>query len=359
VGRRRFLAALAGGAAGAALVPTRLRADTPPALAADRTIQTVRGPVELAALGTTLVHEHVLVDFAGAETVSRSRYDADRAFETILPHLVELRERGCRTLFECTPAYLGRDPLLLRRLAEASGLQLVTNTGYYGAAKDIAVPKHAYAETARQLADRWTAESRRGIEGTAVRPGFVKLGVDAGPLSEIDRKLVEAGALSHLDTGLTLAIHTGNGTAAIETIATLARLGVAASAYVWVHAQNEPDPATRAWAAQQGAWVELDGIAPESLASHAEAVLDLRNRDLLGRVLVSQDAGWYHVGEPGGGHYRPHTLLFDSFVPALRARGLSEGEIRTLLVENPATAFAVRRRELPRVGRPASELSGV
>ena len=31
---------------------------------------------------------------------------------------------------------------------------------------------------------------RHGIEGTGIRPGFVKIGVDAGPLSEIDRKLV-------------------------------------------------------------------------------------------------------------------------------------------------------------------------
>ena len=75
--------------------------------------------------------------------------------------------------------------------------------------------------------------------------------------------------------------------------------------------------------------------------------MDLAGRDLLDRVLVSQDAGWYHVGEPEGGDYRPHTFLFDAFVPALRARGLGEADIRTLLVENPARAFAIRRRPLP------------
>ncbi len=295
----------------------------------------------------TLVHEHVLVDFIGAEKVSRSRYDADEAFRTILPHLHELRERGCRTLLECTPAYLGRDPLLLRRLSEASGLQVVTNTGYYGAASDSAVPKHAYGETPRQLADRWTAELRGGIEGTGIRPGFVKLGVDAGPLSEIDRKLVEAGALCHLDTGLTLAVHTGDGVAALGILSVLKRLGVSPEAYAWVHAQNEKDAATRSSVARQGAWVELDGVGPKSLEAHVEGVVDLLRRNQLDRVLVSQDAGWFHVGEPGGGTYRPHTFLFDTFVPALRARGLGEAEVRTLLVENPARAFAIRRRALP------------
>ena len=342
--RRAFLATSAATAAQVLSVPMPARGQASPR---SGTIQTVRGPIDAGQMGVTLVHEHVLVDFAGAEKVSRSRYDADEAFRTILPHLQDLQKRGCRTLVECTPAYLGRDPLLLRRLSETSGLNIVTNTGYYGAANDIAVPRHAYAETARQLADRWTSEARLGIEGTAVRPGFVKIGVDAGPLSDIDRKLVEAGGLCHLDTGLTLAIHTGNGAAALEIISILKEAGVSPEAYVWVHAQNEKDRATHSWAAQQGAWVALDGVSPQSLEPYVEAVVDLFHRDRLDRVLVSQDAGWYRVGEPKGGAYRPYTFLFDAFVPALRARGLSEADIRTLLVENPARAFAVRRRALP------------
>lgn len=351
--RRAFLSTAAAAAAHAAVSPAPL------AGAPAGRVMTVRGEIDASAMGVTLVHEHVLVDFGGAATASPARYDADEAFRVVLPRLQELAQRGCRTLVECTPAYLGRDPRLLRRLSEASGLHLVTNTGYYGAANDIAVPEHARAESARQLAARWTAEWRGGIEGTAVRPGFLKVGVDAGPLSEIDRKLVEAGALCHLETGLTLAVHTGDGAAGLDVLAVLDRLGVSPEAFVWVHAQNVKDPATLGWAAQRGAWVELDGVSPESLDRHVEAVLDLRRRDRLDRVLVSQDAGWYRVGEPGGGSYRPHTLLFDAFVPALRARGLGEAEVRTLLVDNPARAFAVRKRP-QEAGREAttSETSG-
>ena len=311
------------------------------------TIETVRGPIDAGEMGVTLVHEHVLVDFAGAAKISRSRYDPDEAFRVILPPPARAPARGCRTLLECTPAYLGRDPLLLRRLSEASSLHIVTNTGYYGAADDIAVPPHARSETARQLADRWTAEVLSGIEGTGVRPGFVKVGVDRGPLSAIDRKLVEAAALCHLDTGLTLAVHTGDGVAALEILKVLGAAGVSPEAYAWVHAQNEKDRPTRSWAAQQGAWIELDGISPTSVEAHVEGVFDLAARGLLGRVLVSQDAGWYHVGEAKGGEYRAHTTLFDAFLPALRARGLGDADVRTLLVDNPARAFAPRRRILP------------
>jgi phosphotriesterase-related protein len=202
---------------------------------------TVRGPVSPAVLGTTLVHEHVLVDFVGADKVSRQRYDADEAFRTVLPHLLALKERGGRTLVECTPAWLGRDPALLRRLSEASGLHIVTNTGYYGAAQHKYLPAHAFDESAERLAERWTLEWRDGIEGTGIRPGFLKTGVDAGPLSPVDRKLLTAAALCHRRTGLRIHCHTGDGRAAMDILTVLEEQGVSPAAFVWVHAQNEKD----------------------------------------------------------------------------------------------------------------------
>ena len=60
---------------------------------------------------------------------------------------------------------------------------------------------------------------------------------------------------------------------------------------------------------------------------------------LLERVLVSHDAGWYHVGEPGGGQFRPYTTLFTDFVPGMKSAGFSDAEVRQLLVENPRRAL--------------------
>lgn len=315
---------------------------------AARAIETVRGPIGPGELGVTLVHEHVLVDFAGADRVSRERYDPEAAFRRVLPELRALRARGCRTLVECTPAYLGRDPLLLRRLSRASGLQILTNTGYYGAGRDRFLPAHALRETARQLADRWTAEARLGIEDTGIRPGFLKIGVDPGPLSEVDRKLVEAAALCHRETGLTIAAHTGDGAAALETLASLERAGVSPEAWIWVHAGNARERSTHLQAVSRGAWLEFDALSPATLDEHVDTVLELAGRGHLDRLLVSQDAGWYHVGEAAGGEYRPHTLLFDAFLPALRRRGFGAAEARTLLVDNPARALMVGPRLLSR-----------
>ncbi len=312
--------------------------------AASAPIETVTGPIDADRLGVTLMHEHVLVDFIGADRASSDRYDRDEVVASVLPHLQQVRRLGCDTLVECTPAYLGRDPRLLRRLSEASGLQIVTNIGYYGAAGDKHLPRHAFAETSAQLSARWTREHECGIEGTGVRPAFMKIGVDGAPLSEVDRKLVEAAALTHRATGLPIASHTGSGAAAVEQLDILERAGVERRAFIWVHAQNEKDAAFHVRVARRGAWVEFDGVSPASAGRHVELVRRMRDDGLLGRVLVSHDAGWYHVGEPRGGAFRPFDTIFTVFVPALRAAGLGGADIRQLLEANPRAALTRRLR---------------
>jgi phosphotriesterase-related protein len=337
INRRDFLRASAA-IAGVAGVPCLHAGDD------KEQIMTVQGPLAAAELGLNLPHEHVLVDFIGADRVNQNRYDADAVVKVALPHLERVKALGCRALIECTPAYLGRDPGLLLRLAQASGVRLLTNTGYYGAVKGKYLPPHALTEKPDQLAARWLREWKDGIEGTGIRPGFIKIGVDAGPLNAVNRTLVRAAARTHLASGLTIAAHTGDGTAALEELKIVAEEGVQGSAWIWVHAQNERDSALHARAAEQGAWVEFDGIGPRSLQQHVDFVLAMKRYGLLGRVLLSHDAGWYRVGEPGGGQFRPYTTLFTDFIPALKQAGFTEGEITRLTVDNPREAFTVRVR---------------
>jgi phosphotriesterase-related protein len=305
-------------------------------------IDTVTGPVAAASLGTTLMHEHVLVDFIGAAGVRRDRYDADVVFKRALPHLERVRQLGCETLVDCTPAYLGRDAQLLKRLSEASGLRIVTNTGLYGAANDKHLPAFAFTETADQLAARWTREAEEGIDGTSVRPGLMKIGVDQAPLSDVDATLVRAAALTARKTGLPIASHTGSGAAAMAELDLIEAGEVHPASFIWVHAQSEKNASFHVRAARRGAWVEFDGVSPSSVDRHVDLVVAMKSAGLLDRVLVSHDAGWYHVGEPDGGSFRPFDTVFTQFVPALKRAGFSDEEIRTLLVTNPARALARR-----------------
>ena len=309
-------------------------------------VMTVRGQIRAKEMGPTLSHEHVFLDFIGADQVSRSRYDPNEVFKATLPYLQQVRDLGCDTLVECTPAYIGRDADLLRRLAVEADLHILTNTGYYGAGKNKFLPRHAWTETADDLSARWLTEWKDGIEGSEVRPGFIKIGVDSGPLSDLHRKLVRAAARTHLASGLTIAAHTGNGVAAMEELAVLKEEGVAPDAFIWVHAQSERRTDLHLRAAGQGAWVEFDHISDKSLGQHLALVQGMKNRGLLHRVLVSHDAGWYDFGKPGGGEFRPYDTLFKSFLPELKDAGFSPDEIEQLLVVNPREAFTIRERSL-------------
>jgi phosphotriesterase-related protein len=281
-----------------------------------------------------LVHEHVLVDFIGAGQVSRDRYDLEEVFRVARPKLAELKPFGCVRLLECTPNFLGRDPRLLARLRDATGIEIWTNTGIYGAANHKYVPAFALGESAEQLARRWIDEARRGVEG--MKPRFIKTGVNGFPLDEIDRKLIHAAALTALETGLAIASHTsGAGPAAEAQIELLGKLRCPASKFVWVHAQNEKDHGYHERAARAGAWVEFDGVNEGSAAWHEECVRFMEGRGLLGQTLVSQDSGWYRVGERGGGRFNGYTYLYTGFLPRLPGNWQ-----KTMLVDNPRLAFS-------------------
>lgn len=312
----------------------------------DNFIMSVNGPVRASQMGVTLTHEHILVDFIGADSVSSDRYERSEVVKKALPFLMKVKDLGCNTFVECTPAFIGRDPVLLKMISDSSGMNIITNTGYYGASDNKFIPRYAYTETADQLAARWIIEWEKGIEGTGIKPGFIKIGVAPGNLSELHRKIVTAAARAHLKTGLTIASHTGPAIPAFEQLEILRQEGVSPEAFIWVHAQAEKDISNHIRAAQSGAWVSLDGLNENNPEDYLSMITSLKDNNLLHKVLLSHDAGWYHPGEENGGEYRGYSTLFEKLIPLLEKNGFSKKEIRQLLVKNPAEAFGIKIRKL-------------
>jgi phosphotriesterase-related protein len=312
----------------------------------DEIIMTVNGPIPAREMGITLVHEHILVDFIGADSISENRWDRSKVNEIALPFLKKIKELGCQTFVECTPAYLGRDPLLLKSLSVSSGLNILTNTGFYGAANDKYIPRFAFDETSDKIASLWTLEYENGIGDTGIRPGFIKIGVGSEKLSDFHKKLVVAAARTHLKTGLTIASHTGPSIPAFEQLQILQDEGVAPEAFIWVHAQNEKDLSAHIKAARMGAWISFDGLNDNNAEDYARMISNMKENHLLGKILLSHDAGWYHPGEENGGSYRGYTSLFEKLIPLLKKDNFTEKEVHQLLVTNPANAFTIRVRRI-------------
>lgn len=309
-----------------------------------KSIITVRGPIKASEMGYCLIHEHVLVDFIGAKETGNHRWDSAAVQTRMKPYLDRLKKLGCNTFLDCTPSYLGKDPALLRKLSEMTGLHILTNTGYYGAVNNKYLPEHAFTETAEELANRWIREFETGIDGTGVFPGFIKISVNPGKLSDLHRKLVKAAAKTHIQTGLTICSHTGPAGTAFEELSVLEEEGVLPSAFVWVHAQNNAID-TYLKAADMGAWISLDGIQADNLSYYADTLLELKKNNVLHRVLISHDAGWYDPAKPEGGPIsRDYTIIFTQFLSLLRQKGFPEKDIKRLLQINPQEAFIIRKR---------------
>jgi phosphotriesterase-related protein len=304
---------------------------------------TVTGSISIDSLGLTLIHEHMLVDFIGADSISTNRYNRDSVIQKVLPYLLEVRKHGVKTILDCTPSFLGKDPELLKLLSEKSGIQLLTNSGYYGATDGKYLPNHAFTESAEELAARWIDEFENGVEATGIKPGFIKISVNAEePLRDVDAKLVRAAGITVQKTGLRIASHTGAWFAARQEVSILQEMGIPPSAFVWVHAQNETDLANFKKAADLGVWISWDGIGWE-VDSYVDRLLFAKDNGFLDQVLISHDAGWYQPGEVNGGKFQPFTAIFTDLIPKLNAKGFSEKDWEMLLHDNPKRAFALTK----------------
>jgi phosphotriesterase-related protein len=304
-------------------------------------IQHVNGSQQVGANQVWLTHEHILVDFSGADSIQPDSWSHEAIIGEIKPFLNELSEFKVSYFVDATPNYLGRDVVLLEKIAERTGIRIVTNTGLYGVRNNKFIPSYAMEMTAEDLAGIWINEFENGIAGTSVRPGFIKIGIDnANPLSLMHQKLVKAAALTHLETGLTISSHTGKAEGLWPQLDILKQTGVSPEAFIWVHAQAEKNNDNYLKAAKMGCWISLDGIGWE-LEKHVEKILFAKQNGILDRILISHDAGWYDPKKEKQ-IIKPYTNIFRMLYPELKSKGFTDEEFKMLVSVNPSKAYAIK-----------------
>jgi phosphotriesterase-related protein len=303
--------------------------------------------------GSVMVHSHIFIEHLDPATPPEDldplrRHSYEAILRAVRPKLEAVMALGCRRFLECTSPWFGRAPALMRRLAEDTGLDIWICTGLRGTARHRYLPRYAFEESDRQLADRWIGEIREGVDG--VRARFIKLGIDGGingasqgRLAEIDQKLLRAAVRTVRETGVTIACHTGDKghakTTFAEILDLLQREQMPLERFVVVHAQHEEDLAWHEEIIRAGCWVEFDGIG-RMVDWTAEAVAALAGKGLLNRVLVSEDrpvcmANSIRAGVfPEQPDYRPYLRLYEEFLPRLQPDWR-----RQLMITNPVAAF--------------------
>lgn len=294
-----------------------------------------------------LSHEHIFVDFIGADKTQHATWNHQLIIEEILPYLKELEAYNVKYFVDATPSYLGKDPLLLEKIADITGLKIITNTGFYGAVKNKFIPTNMFSASAVKMSELWIDEFENGIDGTSIKPGFIKISVDnTNPLDSIDQKLVEAAAMTHLSTGLKIASHTGAAKGLWPQLNILKSYEVSPEAFIWVHAQNEKDNEAYLKAAKMGCWISLDGIgSDDQIEKHLDKLIFAKQNDMLNNILISHDSGWFDPQKETQ-NVRPFTNIFTKLIPALKAKGFTDAEINLLISINPSKAFSISIKKI-------------
>ncbi len=321
------------------------------------TAMTVNGPISTTDMGWTLPHEHLFLDFRPLEKqlALPINIDFENVSSNVLPHLQEVKKAGIQTIVDPIAVGAGRSPTVLKKLSTISDVNIIMATGAYLTANEMFIPQYVREEDNKALAARWISEFTSGIDGTDVHPGMIKLGINGGKLSELDKKIVDAAAITHLATGMVIGVHIGPwggfgpgfiAEGAKGIIERFKALGVSPSAFIWIHTQNEAQFTPIINAAKMGAFISFDGYRPGQEKQYGEFVRKFKEAGVLSQIHLSQDAGWYTLGDKDGGDFSPFTPIMTDLIPYLKQDGVTDLEIEQIFIQNPATAFALEKRSI-------------
>ena len=307
-------------------------------------VQTVLGPIEPTALGFTLPHEHTQI----ALWHIQSRWDywqLTRDEPVILAELARYRDAGGSGLVDVTLPGVGRDPVWLRGLAEASGLHIVMGCGWYRMAY---YPPEARIErrTVDDLADELVAEFEDGAGESGVRPGIIgEIGTDKPWVSPAEERVHRAVARASRRTGLAITTHAVLSPVGLAQLRIFEEEGADPGRVVIGHADSYQVLEHYLAIIDRGANLEFDFIGmpwPRERQSEPrtiELICELLARGHADRLLLSQDVcNDDQLRRFDGNGY---TYLTDAFLPRLRAAGVSDAEIDTMTVTNPRRLLTV------------------
>jgi len=302
-------------------------------------IQTVLGEIDPKDIDLTLPHEHLFFDLRGPSRPQGERVDRQEVVRVVLPSLLSLKAKGVSTLFECSTGGIGRDHLILHDLATRSHINVVAPTGLY---KEYFMPQWVKGKTVDQLADWMIEEVLRGIDGTSVKAGFIKLAATSEGLTALEEKVLRAAAKASERTGAAISDHTESGSILLQEVKVLRDEGFDLRKFIWVHAHAEPDIAHHIRALDIGINVEYDAIGGDKPDEFFMGLVKrMTSEGHEDKILLSQDAGGYNAAEPGGGKPRDLSYIVDHFMPKMEAEGMKE-LIPAIMVENPRRVFELR-----------------
>jgi phosphotriesterase-related protein len=313
-------------------------------------VETVRGPIEPAALGPTLMHEHVFVlDPEALQNYGRvwgaSYWDEDVRVADAIQKLRRLREGGIHTIVDPTVPGLGRFIPRIQRINAEVDLNIVVATGVYAF---LELPMFLANRSHDVVVELFVREIREGIDDTGVKAAFLKCAVEEhGIIGDVPRILAAIAAAS-VETGAPVMVHTNaparTGLLALDA---LTAAGVPPERIVIAHAGDSNDLDYLRAIADTGAALGCDRFSIEHFnpdVRRIETLAALAAEGYADRVHLGHDAACFYdfmFQNPYFVDERPDYLhILKEVIPRLRDAGVTEKQVDQMLVENPQRYFA-------------------
>ena len=317
-------------------------------------VQTVRGPVDSAALGRTYMHEHVFVLTADVQQNYPEEWgDEEARITDAAAKLGALAAQGVRTIVDPTVIGLGRYlPRMVRVAERVPELNIVVATGCYtydsvpfffhhrGPALNAALGM----DVPDPMVDLFVGDIVDGITGTGVRAGMLKCAIDAEGMTPGVERVMRAVAGAHRQTGTPITVHTHPTTrTGLEVKRVLCdEEGVDPRAVVLGHSGDSTDADHLTELAEAGFVLGMDrfGITQGmTFEDRCDIVVELCRRGLASQMVLSQDAACYIDWiDPNVLAFMPdwHYLhIHDDVVPYLLAHGVTDDQVQAMLVDTP------------------------
>lgn len=342
-------------------------------------IQTVNGKIEKEDLGIVTPHEHIFInlcaffekkeiehfqnpestkiDITNLGILNRDPYALKDNlliddYETQKKEILRFKEAGGKTIVDATTIGIGRNPLLLRKIAEETGLNVICGAGFYVHSTH---PNYLNIASVEEIAKKIEEEVTIGIDGTSVRAGVIgEIGI-----SELfhanERKVLHAAAIAAVKTGAGVLVHinpwTENGVEAAEI---LLNSGVAPKKICISHVDVEGKEPYIQKLVNMGVYVEFDNFGKEYFVDlkarrpgyglfmkdteRVALVKKLTDGGYDNQILLSCDVCLKTTLRRYGGWGYDHVLT--NIVPMMEEIGLNKNVIDKMLIDNPADFLA-------------------
>jgi len=317
------------------------------------TVETVKGSIETPALGVTLMHEHVFVlSTEILQNFPATWGDEEKRVADAITRLGELKSRGVDTIVDLTVIGLGRYIPRIKRVADATELNIVVATGVY-TYNDVPMYFHFQGPGTtlggpELMTDMFVKDIQEGIAGTGVKAAILKCATDELGVTPGVERVLRAVAQAHRRTGVPISTHTHAHTRrGLEQQRIFIEEGVDLSRVIIGHSGDTTDIAYLEELIAAGSYIGMDRFGIDVLLPFEDRVATvarLCERGHAGKMVLSHDAACFNdwlpeaalpVVTPNWNFLHIHNDV----IPALKQRGVSDQQIRTMLVDNPRKIF--------------------